>query len=48
MVWKRGLPVEGVEEVPQLASVADQFQIKDGLSAAEEAMMGQLSLETCG
>ncbi len=35
-------------EVPQLASVADRFQITGVVSALEETVLWHLSLEACG
>ncbi len=35
-------------EVQQLASVADRFQITEIVSSLEEAVMGQLNLDSCG
>jgi hypothetical protein len=38
----------GIDEVQQVASVADRFQMTEVLSAVEEALLSQLSIENCG
>ena len=49
-IWSGRTDAQEMElhEVRELASVADRFQITEVISALEEAVMGQLSLDVCG
>ena len=49
-IWSGRADAQEMElhEVQELASVADRFQITEVISALEEAVIGQLSLEACG
>ncbi len=49
-VWcgKGGCHELGMGEVQQLASVADQFQMTEVVSAAEETLLQHLRVDMCG